>query len=113
MTPLLKNVNLGLMFLLELAVYVAVAWWGCTLSAGPIVRLLAGLGAPALFAVVWAVFGAPTAKIPLRGPGRAVLEVLWFGGGALAFGSVAGSTTATVFAAAFVVNAAPRIVWHR
>jgi hypothetical protein len=110
---LLKGANLGLMFLLELAVYGAVAWWGFTLPGGPIVRLLAGLGAPALFAVVWAVFGSPKAKIPLRGLGRAVLEVLWFGGGALAFLSVAGLATATVFAAAFVVNAVLRIVWHQ
>ncbi|MBB5628822.1 YrdB family protein [Sphaerisporangium krabiense] len=102
---------MGLMFVLELAVYLAVGYWGFTLGVAWPVGILVGLGAPVMFAVVWGLLGSPKARVPLRGPSRAVLEVLWFGGG-VAAAAAAGLTTASlVFAAAFAVNAALRVAW--
>ena len=113
MLTLVKSANLGLMFFLELAVYIAVAIWGFSLDAGPVVRLLAGLGGLVLFGVVWAVFGSPKAIVRLHGPGRGLLDVIWFGGGGLALFAAVGTTSAAVFTAAFIVNAVLRIVWHQ
>jgi hypothetical protein len=108
----IKWANAGLMFFLELGVLIATGYWGFTLQGSLAVRLLAGIGAPALFIAVWAVFGAAKgARIPLTGIARVVLEVLWFGGGALALAASGAVTTGCVFAAVFVVNALLRLIF--
>ncbi|MFV2195342.1 YrdB family protein [Nocardiopsis sp. LOL_012] len=113
MLNLAKGANLLLMFLLELGVLFSVGYWGWTLDAPLPLRLAAAVGAVALFVGVWAVFGAAAnARIPLRGPSRAVLEVLWFGGGAVALAFAGAVTAALVFAALFAVNAALRFLWQ-
>jgi hypothetical protein len=113
MLPVLKGANLGLMFLLELAVYAAVGYWGFTVSSNLAVKLLAGLGGPVLFAVVWGVFGAPKASVPLHGLGRAALEIVWFGGGAGALLAAGLVTPAAVFTVLYLVNAGFRLIWHQ
>jgi hypothetical protein len=74
--------NLGVRFLLELALVGSLAWWGLTLD-GP---LLVGVGAPALALIVWGRWIAPRAKGRLEDPLRFGIEtVLWIAGaGALA-----------------------------
>ncbi|TMR99033.1 YrdB family protein [Nonomuraea basaltis] len=111
-----KNANSLLMFLLELGVLVSVAYWGFTLSPNWGVKLLAGLGGPALFVAAWALFGAGggvNATFPLTGLARAALEILWFGGGALALYASGLATSAVVFYALFILNAVLRIVWKQ
>ncbi|MFI7613927.1 YrdB family protein [Nonomuraea terrae] len=115
MITLAKNANALLMFLLELGVLASVAYWGFTVSPHWGVKLLAGLGGPALFVAAWALFGAgggANATFPLTGLARAALEIVWFGGGALALYASGLVTSAAVFAALFVVNAVLRIFWN-
>ncbi|MEV5839162.1 YrdB family protein [Nocardia sp. NPDC052112] len=79
----LKGANPALMFPLELGVLAGAAIWGCTRDANPAVRVIAGIGAPAVFIVVWALFaagGGKNARYPLTGPWRGLLEFAWFGG---------------------------------
>ncbi|MEU1393841.1 MULTISPECIES: YrdB family protein [unclassified Nonomuraea] len=116
MLALAKNANAALMFFLELGVLGAVAYWGFTLSPNWAIKLLAGLGGPALFIAAWALFGAgggANATIPLTGLARVVLEIVWFGGGALALYAAGRVTPAIVFAAVFVVNALLRVIWKQ
>ncbi|MEV7007825.1 YrdB family protein [Streptosporangium sp. NPDC051022] len=114
MLSLAKNANLLVMFLLELGVLGATGYWGFTAGQGRPVKLLLGLGAPALFIVVWALFGAANgATIPLTGLARVALEVLWFGGGAAALVMAGRPTSGIVFAAVYVVNAALRLLWNQ
>ncbi|GAA3706150.1 YrdB family protein [Nonomuraea antimicrobica] len=115
MLALAKNSNALLMFLLELGVLVSAGYWGFTVSPHWGLKLLAGLGGPALLVLAWALFGAgggANATFPLTGPARAVLEILWFGGGALALYASGLVTSAAVFSVLFVVNAVLRIVWN-
>ncbi|WP_236051083.1 YrdB family protein [Nonomuraea cypriaca] len=103
------------MFLLELGVLVSVAYWGFTLSPNWAVKLLAGLGGPALFVAAWTLFGAgggANATFPLTGLARAALEIIWFGGGAVALYAAGQAVPAAVFAALFIVNAVLRIFWN-
>jgi hypothetical protein len=114
MLTIAKGANLGLMFLLELGVLASAGYWGFTLDSNLVVRLVAGLGAPALFIAVWAVFGAANDPvIALTGVSRAVLEVLWFGGATTALIASGLRSTAVIFAALYVVNAALRLVWNQ
>jgi hypothetical protein len=116
MLALAKNANALLMFFLELGVLASVAYWGFTLSPNWGIKLLAGLGGPALFIAAWALFGAgggANATFPLTGLGRAALEIFWFGGGALALFAAGRLTPAVIFAAVFVVNAVLRVIWKQ
>ncbi|MFE9693900.1 YrdB family protein [Micromonospora sp. NPDC005806] len=79
----MKAALLGVIFLLELALLVAAGWWGFTLDAGWPVRLLAGLGAPLLIAVVWGLFCSPKASVPLPAPAKLTAQAACFVTGGL------------------------------
>ncbi|MFI6477462.1 YrdB family protein [Nonomuraea sp. NPDC050663] len=109
-----KGANLLLMFLLELGVLFAAGLWGFTLQAGWLVRIVAGLGAPGVFIAVWALFGAANgAKIPLTGLARLVLELVWFGGGAVLLYLATSAAPAAVFFGLWVLNGILRLVWKQ
>ncbi|MFF3329606.1 YrdB family protein [Streptomyces sp. NPDC002888] len=109
----LKALNLLVMFLLELAVYAAVALWGFTASDKWPVKVLLGVGAPVAMIAVWALFGAPRAPYAVHGGGRVVLEALWFGAGAAALAASGRQGWAATFVGVFLVNAALRFLWNQ
>ncbi|MFB8275518.1 YrdB family protein [Nocardia colli] len=97
-------------FLLELGVIAAVAFWGFTLDASVLVRVVAGLATPALFVLMWALFGAGSSpRFPLRGTWRLALELIWFGGGALAWSTATTTLTGLIFFALWAINALLRV----
>jgi hypothetical protein len=57
-----RALNLGLAFVLELALLAALAYWGFQLDASTAVQWLAGIGAPVALAVVWGLVAAPRAR---------------------------------------------------
>ncbi|MEZ0065993.1 putative membrane channel-forming protein YqfA (hemolysin III family) [Streptacidiphilus sp. MAP12-20] len=84
----LKDANLLLAFLLELAVYASAAWWAWTRPRRRPrrhwLRPFAALATVSLFAIVWGTFCAPSATFPLHGLTRAAVELAWYGAGAAA-----------------------------
>lgn len=111
MLVLAKNANLGLAFLLEIAVYVSVCGWGFTASPKLLVRLLFGIGGPILMIVFWALFGAPSAVHALHGWPRVGFEVLWYGAGVAALAGWWKAAPAAVFAALVVLSGVLARVW--
>ncbi|MFI6680687.1 YrdB family protein [Kribbella sp. NPDC050470] len=97
--------NLLLAFLVELVALGIFAWWGWTASGTTVVRLLLAIGLPAVTAVVWGLFAAPTATrtTPVV---RAIVKVVVFG---LA-GAALWSLGHPVWAVAFVVVVAANLV---
>ncbi|WP_433762283.1 DUF2568 domain-containing protein [Nocardia sp. CA-135398] len=80
------------------------------------VRVIAGIGAPAVFIVVWALFaagGGKNARYPLTGPWRALLEITWFGGAAVLIGLACTAVAGIVFFALWAINGALRLLWHQ
>ncbi|UIJ61027.1 YrdB family protein [Amycolatopsis acidiphila] len=71
--------NDGLAFLLELLALAALAYWGFTTGDGIALKLVLGIGAPVLAAVVWGLFAAPRATFGLPRVAVVVVKVLWFG----------------------------------
>ncbi|MEU8895913.1 YrdB family protein [Nocardia sp. NPDC048505] len=103
---IVKGANLVVMFLLELGVIAGAATWGFTLDGSLLLRVVAGLVGPALFIYMWALFGAAAnARFPLRGRWRLALELIWFGGGALAWGVAVGPVPGGAFFAVWALNA--------
>lgn len=102
---MIRTINLGVAFLLELAVLFAVGHWGLTLSQGWPVRLLAGVGGVLLMAVLWGVFAAPKATAPLHGVPDVVFRLAWFGVGAVAFWAAGVPLAGVALAVLYLVNA--------
>jgi len=75
---LLRNINLGLRFILELAALASVCYWGATIRAGTGMRTVAAIGLPLLVAVVWGIFISPKATVPTGRVGRAGLGLVVF-----------------------------------
>ena len=73
-----------LYFLAELAVYVAVTWWGFTRDVPAVARWGLGLGGLVVFAVVWGLFAAPRAPVRMHGGAGLTFRIVWFGLGAAA-----------------------------
>ena len=77
------SVNNGIRFLLELAVLAALGYRGFRSQSGAL-QWLIGLGAPALAALVWAVFVNPQGPWASDDPLRLLLELASFGAGVAA-----------------------------
>ncbi|MFD8704563.1 YrdB family protein [Kitasatospora sp. NPDC059648] len=103
-TPL-TAANAGLAFGLELAMLAALCYWGFRTGSTPAVRLLLGIGAPALAATVWGLFlaaGGPKFPQPLAV--EISLKVLVLETAALALHASGRSALAVVFAVLAVVS---------
>ncbi|MFI6155304.1 YrdB family protein [Kitasatospora sp. NPDC051170] len=103
-TPLTVG-NAGLAFGLELAMLVALGYWGFRTGSTLATRLLLGLGAPAAAATVWGLFlaaGGPRFRQPLAV--EIVLKLLVLGTAALALHAAGRTTLAWVYAGLVVVS---------
>ncbi|MFE6056886.1 YrdB family protein [Kitasatospora sp. NPDC056446] len=105
-TPLTIG-NAGLAFGLELALLASLCYWGFKTGSGLAGRLLLGLGAPALAALVWGLFlaaGGPRYRLPLAA--EIVLKLLVLGTAALALHATGRTTLAAVYGGLVVVSVA-------
>lgn len=101
---LIHAVNETMAFLLEIAMLVALAWWGAR-SGSTVPRSIAlALGAPLVAAIAWALFAAPKAKIRLPMAGILAVKALAFGSGAAAVYELGLHALAAWFLAVSVIN---------
>ncbi|MFI5271551.1 MAG: YrdB family protein [Ktedonobacterales bacterium] len=110
---IVKNANLALAFLLELCLLAALGYWGFVTGHGLLQKLVLGLGAPLLVAVVWGLFAAPKAQWPLPGAALFALKALLFGAATVALWASGRPALAVVFIAAVALNAALVAAWHQ
>jgi hypothetical protein len=108
---LLKGANLALAFLLELCALGAFGYWGFKTGSATFSKVGLGIGAPLLAAVVWGVFVAPRAAVPVPELLRFVIQALFFGLAALSLTATGHRTLAGAFVAIVVVNAILAYVW--
>ena len=101
----MKQLNLVVKFLLELAALAAFGLWGASIASG-IQAVLLAIGLPVVVAVLWGRFAAPRARrrLPLRM--RAPFELGVFALAALALWQAASPAVGAAFAAIAVANAA-------
>jgi len=101
----LKDANLALKFVLELAAIAAFAYWGASLD-GALVSVIVGIVAAASAAVLWGLFAAPRSSRRLPTRARVPFELGVF---ALATGALLAAdwtAVAVAFALVVIVNAA-------
>ncbi len=110
---ILKAINMGLSFFLELGMLAALGFWGFKTGQGRVLGILLGLGAPLLAAVVWGVFAAPKSSTRLHGAALAGLEIVLLGAGAAALAAAGQTRLAWVYALLLVVNRVLWVVWKQ
>ena len=108
---LIKSANLGVRFLLELCALAALGYWGFRTGDQLLLKIVLGVGAPLIAAVLWATLGAPAAQAKLSGGLHLALEVVIFGAASLALAEADQPGLAGVFAAVFIVNRVLMAVW--
>ena len=99
-------VNLGVRFLLELAMLVALGWVGGEIGSSWVVRVLLAIAFPLVAAAVWGVFIAPKAQRRLTDPAKLLVELMLFGAAVVGLALVEHPVLAAVLAVVFVVNTA-------
>lgn len=114
----LKTINLGFHFLLELAALGALAYWGFATSEGWLMKIMLGVGAPLLGAVIWGVFRVPNdpgpAVVAVPGLVRLIIEWGLFGLAAAGLFAAGARTWGWMFLIAAAINYAimyERVLW--
>jgi hypothetical protein len=92
-------------FLVELFAIFTFAFWGFVSWPFPW-NIVAGLGAPALAILVWALFVSPKAVVPVHPFIRAMVELIVFAGAAVAWWSLGQPWIAAAFALVAVFSGA-------
>ncbi|OLT23897.1 hypothetical protein BJF79_14185 [Actinomadura sp. CNU-125] len=100
----LHVINEGLAFIIEMAAFAALAWWGFTVGDAVLVNVLLGIGAPAAAIVLWGLFAAPKARFDAGLPVVLAVKTIVFAAAALAVFGVGHPVLAAVFAAITLVN---------
>lgn len=106
-------VNLVLRFLLEICVLVAYGYWGIQTGKDMFFKLLLGIGAPALFVVIWSMFGSPKATFPLNGTLHFMLEFVIFSLAVIALYATGRTQLAIIFAILIIINEILLSVFHQ
>jgi hypothetical protein len=96
----MRTLSLALKFLLELAAFAALAYWGAQTS------VLLAIAAPALAIGLWAVFAAPRSARRLPTRPRIRFELAVFGVAVLALVAVGAPVAAVVLAVLVVLSTA-------
>ena len=109
----IKDANLAVRFLLELAALAALAWWGYRTGGGPLAKVGIAAGIPLAAAVVWGAFVAPKAAVPVPGAARLLLQIAVFAAAAVALARLGHRTPAAVFGLVAVANAALMTAWRQ
>jgi hypothetical protein len=109
----LKGINLGVRFLLELAMLAAVCYWGFKTHSGWGMKILFGVALPLLMAVIWGYFMAPRSTHRLSGIPFTVLDFVLLGSGAVALYASGQINLAWLYALILIVSEVLRLVWKQ
>lgn len=108
----MKQFNLGLRFMLELALLIIFAYWGFQTHTDTASWLL-GLGTPVAAAAVWGVFLAPKSQRRLQNPSRFWLEIALFGLAVLALLDAQRAAAAVLFGVLVAINMLLMKIWKQ
>ncbi len=102
----LRIINLGVRFLLELAALAAFGYWGATMRASGALRVVLAIGLPLAVAVLWGLFVSPKARYSTGRRGQVGLGLIVFLVAALLLRERGEATMAAVFAVTAVISSA-------
>ncbi|WP_379968918.1 YrdB family protein [Ectobacillus sp. sgz5001026] len=109
----IKAINIAVRFFLELGVLASLGYWGFTIQRGFVMKLVIGIGIPLLVAIIWSIFGAPSASVLLPDPFHLLLELVVFGSGVAALFAVRGLPLAVTFTGLILLNRLLMYIWEQ
>jgi hypothetical protein len=110
---LLKLINIGLRFLLELCILVTFGIWGFKTGTTTLPKILLGISSPILFAGVWATLLAPKSSLRLNEPWLFLLELVIFALTGWALYSKGKTNLAITFGVIYILNKILMIIWRQ
>ena len=108
---LLKEANMGLAFLLEIGVLVALCYFGFATRKSWFAKLGLGIGLPVIAILIWGAFGSPGATWRLSGFWFLLLQIVFFGSAAVALFAAGRRRLGIAFALLFVLNIVLIYAW--
>ena len=99
-----RGLNLALAFLIEIAALAALCWWGFRVSGATWLKVLLGIGAPIVAAIVWGLFAAPRAKFHLSMGPKLVVKAIVFAAATVALIASGQLILGIVFAVIVIAN---------
>jgi len=109
---MLRSANLAVKFLLELAAFAALAYWGATIGHGAW-AVVAAIAAPLAAVLVWGVWCAPRAGRRLPTAARVPLELAVFGLAAAGLAAAGSVLLAIIFGIVVVLNTVLLTMFHQ
>lgn len=101
---MVKMINSGIRFLLELCLLAAISYWGFKTHSNLWLKLLLGVGLPLVVAALWGLFVAPKAVLHLPNPIHTLVELLLLSLGPAALFLSAQPTLGWIYAGLLLVN---------
>jgi hypothetical protein len=110
---IVKSINLLVRFLVELCALAALGYWGFHSGKGIFLKLLCGIGAPLLAAIIWGTFIAPRASVEVPDWLHLLLEIVVLGSAALALYFAKQPTLCFIYTAVVIINRIFLTVWDQ
>ena len=110
---LLKLINIGLRFLLELCIFAIFGYWGINTGDNTLIKFLLGLGSPVLFAIVWGTFLAPKSPRRLDEPWLFLLELVILGLTCWALYGTGKANLTLGFGSIYILNKILMVIWRQ
>lgn len=109
----MKYLNLLVRFLLELSMLTVVGYWGFKTHSSWLLKILFGIGLPALIALLWGLFIAPKAIYPLSNAPRLILEMVLFASASIALFASANPALGWAYTIILITNKVLQISWKQ
>jgi hypothetical protein len=110
---ILKNINLGLAFFLELFMLVAFVWGGFSLHVSTPVKVLVGAVTPIAVVALWSLFFAPTSRHRMTTPWLQLAIITLYGIAAFVLSRGGHTKQALIFFVIDFINLGLAIIWKQ
>ena len=110
---MIKYINLGIRFVLELCLLAILAAVGLLLFDNRVVKWVAFAGLPILAATIWGLYIAPKAQHRLEQPHRLIVELILFGSASFLLYRAGYQNLAVAFIAVVFMNETLVVFWKQ
>lgn len=110
---ILKALNLGLAFFLEIFMLIAFVWGGFSLRASTLVKVLTGIIVPAIIIALWSLYFAPTSDHRMRSPWLQLAIFTLYSIAAFVLAKGGNQRTALIFLSLGAMNLLLAVVWKQ
>lgn len=111
MTELLKNINLGLSFFLELAMLAGFGYWGFQGDKSIWLKWVLGIGLPLVVIIIWGLWFAPKAAHRLNATAGIILSGILFLLSVFALYYAHQPVLAIIFFILIIINKILAVIW--